>query len=187
MFSILKMKDELVLMQILHKKTIWWCHFASNEPEAYLEPRTHLSWNFFASTVNGYKSLPILAKMLHHRCSTGFWICLCKLHSTSFNIRSYTIMTFTKMTNFLTNCPANPIRKKQQKICFLKILESVNMWQFQRRPRAVHLHVINVWSLIGTNFKKRKWVERWALHMLNLLFLSVTHFSDLFDKLKYSW
>ena len=94
--------------------------------------------------------------MLHHSCSTGFWICLCKLHSTSFNIRSYTIMTSTKMTNFLTNCPANPIRIKQQKICFLKILESVNMWQFQRPPRTVHVHVINVWSPIGTNLKKKK-------------------------------
>ena len=23
---------------VLHKKNISWCHFASNEPEAYLEP-----------------------------------------------------------------------------------------------------------------------------------------------------
>ena len=29
-------------------------------------------------------------------------------------------MTSTKMANFLTNCPANPIRIKQQKICFFK-------------------------------------------------------------------
>ena len=66
MFSILKMKDKLVLTPILHKKTIWWCHFASTEPEAYLEPSRASIMELFASTVNGYKPLPILAKMLHH-------------------------------------------------------------------------------------------------------------------------
>ena len=63
-------------------------------------------------------------------------------------------MTSTKMTNFLTNLCANPICIKEQQIHFFKKLESVVTNLKTTTPICVD--IINVLSLIGTNFKEKK-------------------------------
>ena len=49
------------------------------------------------------------------------------------------------------------------------------MINFKTSPFPLRVDVINVWSLIGKNFKKGDWRD-WRLQRLDLLFLSVARF-----------
>ena len=46
MFSFYKIKDELVMTQILQNKTISCC-YAYNQPGVYLEPSQTSTWEYF--------------------------------------------------------------------------------------------------------------------------------------------
>ena len=68
-----------------------------------------------------------------------------------YTFRGHTFMTFTKKDKFCypTPLPPYPLRKNEQFIYCLKIIESGNTWQISRLPFRVDF--ISVWFLTSIN------------------------------------